>query len=700
MTENEWLNYLSELEKEALTPLEFRVFEPVRRVIASRVRNGNDLPWDTLISWVEGGAAFRHQLVSDYRAMEQDLTRISDRSRQVDRMMAFLASVTPQEKLAEDRRAFNRWMDAGAVRERTRIILHHSEREIELILHYVRAEWCRSIQKQTNPEHSVKDRNGIEETLWTEFDETPRWQNRMAVLRVWENALALMPVSSRASFLPTRWIEVISAVMEAPEENIWVQKAAFYVMALADPPYCQSMINKRFMARDANPQSIFLRAALIDLQSDRFPPDQFNELLTRIFHQPDPSEHVCLTAAKHLSDLQNESGYSLARSIIQKQVPGSESSKVRTATILALLKIWESTFAKEQMSGLAGKITELILETLEKEENTNVLRAGLEVLGSIARQYGNWLFSHKSGASDAYWDIDDWEFRMLERFNQIISSETVPSFIRRIASRIREGILLHKHPKAAEAIRIIQELATETHPGHSFRLSFDVIADDDLLGRILAFISAEDFGFDARRMKNGYHIFKGDHYQCRLWRIVDEFFHPDPAKRQGFRHSIGRVMKGNIRAHSGILAEMTETKVAGERLFLQEEGTWRPYMPMVDDLLSLCSGSLAGMPVRIYSSDGILELKGPRSMFARMILWWQLTVSYRELNRRRNLSGQQLKDSMTRGLVQIAVEDKGIMIAFIPHSYRYKSKTISVADPTLVHNLYPSVHLQSETGER
>ncbi len=60
---------------------------------------------------------------------------------------------------------------------------------------------------------------------------------------------------------------------------------------------------------------------------------------------------------------------------------------------------------------------------------------------------------------------------------------------------------------------------------------------------------------------------------------------------------------------------MSQTKVPGEPLLIDGDGTWRPFLPLPDDFVSVLDrGLLWRRTTRFYSSEGITEVRPPRSL--------------------------------------------------------------------------------------
>ncbi|MGQ9588724.1 MAG: hypothetical protein ACUVYA_00360, partial [Planctomycetota bacterium] len=188
--------------------------------------------------------------------------------------------------------------------------------------------------------------------------------------------------------------------------------------------------------------------------------------------------------------------------------------------------------------------------------------------------------------------------------------------------------------------------------------------DLDLAGRVLSVLAQGDFPYYADRRAGRVRIVRGDEFVVRLWRLLYEIRHPSPDKRQAFRHTVGRRCPGELRAPSAILCELSETNVPGEPLFLPEEGGWRPYLPLLDDFVSTLGLLRAPRPVRIYSSEGVTEIRPPARLRARLAARARIARDFARIAKLRNWrkDGQEHPAAYLR-----ALEDLGFVVRHAPH---------------------------------
>ena len=161
-------------------------------------------------------------------------------------------------------------------------------------------------------------------------------------------------------------------------------------------------------------------------------------------------------------------------------------------------------------------------------------------------------------------------------------------------------------------------------------------------------------------------LYRGFHFGFRLWRFLFEFKHPSPDKRQAFKHTIGRLFYGNMHCHSQILCELSSTKVPGEPLLMPDESGWRPYLPLVDEILSvLDNAGVRNQPTMIYSSEGITTIRPPKWWIKKMWARYKLTRNFYTYAGMRNweASTKEYPYSYVQSLKEL-----GFIIDYTPYS--------------------------------
>ena len=189
--------------------------------------------------------------------------------------------------------------------------------------------------------------------------------------------------------------------------------------------------------------------------------------------------------------------------------------------------------------------------------------------------------------------------------------------------------------------------------------------DDELTGRTLAVLCEKDWGLQIDRRGRRPRLTRGNVFVFKPWRWIHELRNPSPDKRQAFPHEIGRQFRGGLQVPSAILAELAETRVPGEPLFIAEEGGWRPYLPLLDEFLACLARNPDAKPIQIFTSEGVTEIAPPPDRKGRLAAFWKITKSFPDISKYRNWRSQ-LQESPSS--YARALADLGFTIRFRPHA--------------------------------
>ncbi|MCP4180482.1 MAG: hypothetical protein GY756_22195 [bacterium] len=208
--------------------------------------------------------------------------------------------------------------------------------------------------------------------------------------------------------------------------------------------------------------------------------------------------------------------------------------------------------------------------------------------------------------------------------------------IRRKAAICREKLWSISDDKINNLISSIEKRFKKIKPGKSITLKNNDIKDIDnnTLGRMLTCISQNDYSIQYIKTFSGKNkLIRNAKIDFRWWRFIHEFKTPSPDKRQTCKHTFGRHFAGTLRSSSSIMSEVSETKVPGEPLTIQEEGNARPYLPLVDELIS---SSESNDKINIYSNEGITTLQAPKNPIKRFLIQLKLTFNFTKYTKLRN----------------------------------------------------------------
>jgi len=214
-----------------------------------------------------------------------------------------------------------------------------------------------------------------------------------------------------------------------------------------------------------------------------------------------------------------------------------------------------------------------------------------------------------------------------------------PAAVHEAAAAALEAVDRAGDPARAAWTAVLADALARTPPGGRVRVSLrrpDLPPPADSsdpgqidlrwFGRIFAELTRGDWGVDVTPGRGHLTIRRGDRWRTRLWRVLHELRSPGPNKRQAFSHTRGRVLRGPLRAHSGVLHEVTGTGVPGERVQCEREGGWGRHLPLVDDLLGL--PLLRARPVHVVSSHGVCTLTWRRGLLGRLAARLRMSARY------------------------------------------------------------------------
>lgn len=169
------------------------------------------------------------------------------------------------------------------------------------------------------------------------------------------------------------------------------------------------------------------------------------------------------------------------------------------------------------------------------------------------------------------------------------------------------------------------------------------------------------------------YVQRTDQFGFRMWRFLYELLHPATDKRQHHSHVVARRYKSRHIVPSAILAEVSQTTVPGEPLHMAKEGHWRPFLPLVDQLLSALSNGITGRETVLHHIAGKTIIKPPagiKNLYARTVL----SVRFSHYARLRNVAySDEAPDAYVR-----ALEKLGFCITCNGHPLKENEQSVPV----------------------
>jgi poly-gamma-glutamate synthase PgsB/CapB len=603
-----------------------------------------------LIRFVQREIQLEGEALSRLRNRHAEFTQryarsVSEDERRFHTLAYAKAMGRSNRELAEDRRAFGRWFGMDAVTDRylRRHTLH--ERVLSFCLNRLGALSVHLIGQAGEP--------GAQAALWQKLELERATlpllahdgDNRVVVeaFRCLAASLKALPQAMQGTAVAEGTLQFIYRSALESRQQVWVQCEALNLLQSLSLPFLRLALHKR-LTEPLDGDDLFLRRHAVRLLGETLPrsPDLVG-LIPAVLADPSPFVRQALPAA--LSRMSMGDDAKVLRWFEQSSTEDA-SPQVRAAALLAL----PGLLAR---GGLFDSLLGQMQALLRQEQDAFVLRVAFQVSVEVSvalassrpEQQALWLQSMRVELSDLHCNASS-------------------IAVRRWAAQAGERLWCQSDPAARQLLARLGEWLQDQKPGRYGRVPEKLLsgADPEVTGRVLAILAQDDFGLDLAQGRWRSRLMRGHRFGMRLWRVLHEFRNPSPDKRQAFRHTVGRVFSGNLRAPSSILAELAETKVPGEPLFLSGESGWRPYLPLLDDVISTLDAP--GGKVRLYSSEGVTQIAAPRNVFVRVKSRWLLATRFAQLARLRNW--QENSQAAPSAYVH-ALRKLGFEVSFLPH---------------------------------
>jgi len=559
-----------------------------------------------------------------------------------------------KSQLAGDRRAFKRWFGQDTVSERYQRRHFSNERMIAFCLKRL-GVWCTTLLENTVAHHDPEqlwrrlDLESLIQPLLTYEGDT---RVRIAAFQCLVTALKQIPENLQERSLSDSTLQYVYRAALNSSQDVWIQCEALSILESLSHESLKIVLNKRLTAATAD-DDLFVRRHAVHLlcRNRQYLPDA-PTLIATVLHDPNPAVRQAL--AESLTKL----------SMVEYQQPlyhlacNDDTAPVRATALLQLPDLLdvkhnasenssknssENAINKNRSTedfsiGNTGSTStediiayclKLITQVLVHEKNEFVLRVALKV--SLE---GHLILVEINNTEGA----DMWRQALLPTISQL-RCESQALSVRRWAAQTQEQIWSNATSARRELKAQLQQTSTAIPPGSRKTISdhWKKEHNEETIGRVLSVIAQNDFGYDLEPGWIRSRLMRGHKFGFRTWRFLHEFKNPSTDKRQAFPHTRGRLFYGRIRAPSAILSELAETKVPGEPLYISAESGWRPYLPLVDDMISVLDYGLGSTPTQFYTSEGITSVHPPRSLTRKLYARTTLTrrfAYYAELRNR------------------------------------------------------------------
>lgn len=597
----------------------------------------------------------RHLHVRFTRALNA-APRIEDQRQIILDFAAYLGA-SPAD-LQRDAAAFSRWFDADAVTDRCHRQHARHEQYISFLLGRLGAVARSVVDKLGRPDEqmafwSALQLEAVAKPLLVHDGDV---RVNLAAFKCLASVLTALAPELQEIAVDDDTLQYIYRSALQHQQQVWIQCAALELLVTLSRDSFERVLKHRLL-QPATGDDMFVRRKALRLLAAHFHRVSWgHELVLAAFSDPSPFVRQALPQVVVQAPTET------AVQWLEQLLTADPSPQVRAATWLEWPRLVTETRFRDHAFHLFRKAS-----LHEKDEFV------LRVICLVAERCTTALRS-KLGHVPAEWQSVVRDVLLTLR----CSATSVK--VRRWATQAFEYVWSEFDPDAHTLRECLAAFAYAIPPGHTRRLPRTLTEglDPTFIGRVWAVVCQRDHAVQLKHSRRGYLVTRGNVFGFRWWRWLHEFVHPSPDKRQAFPHTIGRIFDGDIHVASGILAELAQTKVPGEPLYIPEEDGWRPYLPLLDEFVSSIELGHRVQQFRLFSSEGITSVTPPRGL-RRLLAVLKLTWRFAEFAEKRNWR-ENMPEPPTTYLS--ALEKLGFKTRFEP--YPDVNRRALPVDPTVL----------------
>lgn len=519
-------------------------------------------------------------------------------------------------QLAGDRRAFKRWFGPDAVSERYQKQFADCERHMSFSLERLGALGAGYMSVQVvTPEQAIQrwQQLDIETPIGELFAYQGDLRVRLAAFHSLARIARALPREGREHYLRESTLTYSYRLAMDYRQPIWLQTEALSLLSVLGYAAVVDIIEQR-LTQVKEGDDFFVRQHAVQVLADHADDQRLELLLGHLLHDPSP------TVRQSLVDLLVRLRPVSLETYLARLVCEDSAREVRGYAIKALISLVESDASYARLSG------ELAERGAREESQPVTLRLYCHIIPAIA------AVLLEQGKDDLFAQWSASGFAILSAMH----TEAQDLRVRRWAAQARETLWCMADPEARNLHQLLRARIRQAPAGSRQRFDIPPGLGDDRLGRVLSELSQDDFGLDASRTAGKLTFRRWERFGFRLWRAWHEFTNAAPDKRQAGHHTVGRLYYGLLQVPSARMSELSPTKVPGEPLHMSDEDGWRPYLPLVDQMISSLDQSWPTRPMKIYSSEGVTAVTPPKGLVARLRARLKLTFRFAYYARLRN----------------------------------------------------------------
>lgn len=438
---------------------------------------------------------------------------------------------------------------------------------------------------------------GLVDLAWATATQPRGWPTRVA-------AFAVLGQACRQGLRSNKLLpRVLQQITGNENESPWVRAAALRVLICLDFGIAMRLATRMFEHAGHSVDAFLARRAFIEVLLEH---DSIGVGIVRRAAAQDPSPAVRQKALVELL----RSGAELGE--LLDEVVKDTSHLVRGAWALALSGLDRAV--------VLLRVLAIAQETMRLEQDPTLMAVTLRALGEFLVQLDPVLLTEDVLAA-------------LERFSgsmaQLATTREVPAQAQPWWWLCVDMAKVLTEPEGRTFHFALRQQVLSTDEGRSFSLPVARLPRDrSLARRVMSCLGAIDFGLFVSTSPKAWSVTRGQRRTTALWRVLHELRNPSYDKRQGHPHWTGAANDGDWWFQPLTMAEVTRTRIPGERVIAPVFGHWVPQLPGPTEAVNAAGRG----EVRIVVPGAQISLRLPESRQRRWRHRWRLARRFADLD--------------------------------------------------------------------
>ncbi|WP_245321405.1 poly-gamma-glutamate synthase PgsB [Pseudoalteromonas sp. KS88] len=523
------------------------------------------------------------------------------------------------EQLKQDKQAFSRWFDEGAVINRYQDSIADIEQTLKFLIGKLGDLSNRYLLNYAKNISSAWQSLDLENFFLNVLSQTKSEHVKNALYRALANQVQLIHNTVDEHELSANLVETLVLALEQPHTPHLARLDILEILIHQRPTYIRAFMAQIIKNQDQfqlkDDQRLFLLAALPKiLVSQLHLTKHCEDLLQRL---------ACHTYPRVRQSVVEQSLY-FDLPFLQRLI--TERLKHETEDSVRFTLVKQLSNARMSTDGIAFSLWK---ELLKSKHSIQIKRLTLELSARIMLN-----LQLETDDPDAIFK------QFIACLNDQLNQEPNRA-VRRYITRTREQLVSFAHQTKVASLE-------HSLPQSDKTLIDQKSLDEELLGRLLSRKAQQNEGYNVTNKKHHWHIRNGYHSAFRIWRFIHEWRNPSTDKRQSFNHSVARKPSAFMHVPSCTVAEISTTSVPGEPLFDDKEHSTRPHLPLPDFLLSVLSQDDIKQAAKTYTPDGILCVTPPATLFQRVKTYIWLSLNLEQLDNLRKGNDIEQKNYLSK----------------------------------------------------